>query len=194
MSGDFDAPRASDVLDYLLTRFSVSPKHLVEPGPDAHALRLAARAALRAPDHRHLTPFRFAVVPSNRRDALGRLFEQAALRHGHHAAQAAAEARRAWNGPVLVAVIARIVADHPEVPEHEQWLCAGGALMNFLNALHLMGYGAKMLSGRKASDPAVRAAFCGPGETLVGWIAIGTPVTRSTPKHDDDPRSILSEW
>lgn len=189
-----DAPRPGDVLEYLLARFSVGPKHLVEPGPDARQLLAAARAALRTPDHRHLTPFRFAVVPPHRREALARLFEASARRFGHDAADVAAEGRRAWNGPVLVAVIARITPDHPEVPEHEQWISAGGALMNFLNALHLMGYGAKMLSGRKAGDPAVRAAFCGPGETLVGWIVTGTPTTSSKPKHDDDPRSVLGEW
>lgn len=194
MHGDADRDGPGDVLDYLLARHSVSPKHLVAPGPDARALRTAARAALRAPDHRHLVPFRFAVVPGERREALARLFERAASRHGHGAAQAAVEGRRAWNGPVLVAVIARIAPDHPEVPPHEQWITVGGALTNFLDALHLMGYGAKMLSGRKAADPEVRDAFCRPGETLVGWIAAGTPKVRASARHDDDPDAVLGEW
>ena len=186
-------PASQDVLAFLTERYSVGPKHLVAPGPDADQLALAARAALRAPDHRHLVPFRFAVVPDDARPALARLFEDAARRHGDDEAEAAAEGRRAWNGPVLVALVVRL-STHPEVPEHEQWLAAGGALANFLNALHLMGFGAKMLSGRKASDPAVQAAFCGPGERLAGWIVAGTPTARAKPKHEDDPAGVLHAW
>lgn len=186
-------PGPQDILDWLAARFSVGPKHLAPPGPDAAQLAHAARAALRTPDHRHLVPYRFAVVPDDARPVLARLFEDAARRHGDDDDEAAAEGRRAWNGPVLVAVIVRL-STHPEVPEHEQWLAAGGALMNFLNALHLMGFGAKMLSGRKAQDPAVQAAFCGPGERLAGWIVAGTPTTRSRPKHDDDPDKVLDLW
>ncbi len=191
---DSGSAGAREVLQFLLGRHSVGPKHLAEPGPDAGQLLAAARAALRAPDHRHMTPFRFAVVPSQRRAELARLFEDAARRHGHPDADIAAEGRRAWNGPVLVAMIARITPGQPEVPEHEQWISAGGALMNFLNALHLMGYGAKMLSGRKAGEPAIVEAFCGPGETLVGWIVTGTPTAAARARHDDDPAQVIGEW
>jgi hypothetical protein len=62
-----------------------------------------------------------------------------------------------------------------EVPEHEQWMTAGAALMNLLNALHLMGFGAKTLSGNSVADPAVARAFCGPAERLVAWVVAGTP-------------------
>jgi len=73
--------------------------------------------------------------------------------------------------PVRVAVLARIDLGHPMVPAHEQWACVGGALTNLLNAAHALGFGGKMLSGAKARHPAVQPAFCGPGETLLGWIA-----------------------
>ena len=54
----------------------------------------------------------------------------------------------------------------------------GCTLSNFMNVLHLMGFGAKLLSGRKAADPEIARALCEDGETLVGWIVIGTPRTR----------------
>ena len=95
---------------------------------------------------------------------------------------------------MLIAVIGRITRDQVEVPEHEQWLCAGAALMNFLNALHLMGFGAKMLSGRKAGDPDVIRAFCAPGETLAGWIAVGTPTAAPKARHHDDPAQVIGPW
>ena len=187
-------PDASDVLHYLLARYSVGPKHLRAPGPTRAQLLAATSTALRAPDHEHLVPFRFAVVADAQRADLARLFEAAALRAGHTAEEARDDGRRAWNGPVLVAFVARIDPAHPKVPAHEQWLCAGGALANFLNALHLMGFGAKVLSGRKAADPQVGAAFCVPGEALVGWIVAGTPSAAAHARVEDDPAQVLGDW
>ena len=46
----------------LLGRHSQGIRHLGEPGPDDAALRTMATAALRAPDHAGLVPFRFVVV------------------------------------------------------------------------------------------------------------------------------------
>ena len=88
---------------------------------------------------------------------------------------------RALRPPVTVAVVARLDLGHPQVPAHEQWACIGGALTNFLNAAQALGFGGKMLSGAKARDPGLIAAFCEPGETLLGWIAMGTPVPSDKP-------------
>lgn len=188
------SPDALDVLGFLLNRYSVGPKKLVPPGPAAHELRAAAQAALRAPDHEHLVPFRLALVPEAARPALAVLFEACARRAGHDENEARDEGRRAWNGPVLVAAIARIDEAHPKVPAREQWMCLGGALTNFLNALHLMGYGAKLLSGRKVDDPGLRAAFCDQGEQLVGWIVAGTPTAAAHARVEDDPDSVFGQW
>ena len=55
-------------------------------------------------------------------------------------------------------------------------------------------YGAKIVSGRKARDAAISRAFCTPGETLVGWIAAGTPSKLVHPRHNDNPDAILRVW
>jgi len=179
----------------LLGRHSQGIKHLAEPAPDAAQLALMAEAALRAPDHASLVPFRFAVVRGAARERLAALFVQAAAAAGKDAEAAALDAERARRAPVTVAVIARIDMGHPQVPAHEQWMAVGGALANFLNAAHLMGFAGKMLSGRKARDPQVVAAFCGPGETLIGWIGLGTatraPSARSSKPGGD---TVLHDW
>jgi len=77
------------------------------------------------------------------------------------------------------------------VPEHEQCTAVGGAIANAVNALHFMGYGAKMVAGARARDPAIVAAHCGEGETLVGWIAAGTMDGPAKPRGEIDPRAIL---
>ena len=66
--------------------------------------------------------------------------------------------------------------------------------MNFLNALHLMGYGAKVLSGASIYDADVQQAFCAPGETLLCWIVTGTPTRSAHSRYSDDAALILSDW
>jgi nitroreductase len=184
-----------DALELLLARQSVGIKHLAEPGPDEAELQRMAQAALRAPDHAGLVPFRFAVVRGAARAQLGELFVRAARGAGKDEAGAALDAERAQRAPVTVAVIARLDPGHPQAPVHEQWACLGGALSYFLLAAHLMGYGGKMLSGGKVRDPAIQAAFCRPGEQLVGWVALGTPVG-SPARRLDKPRAadVIGDW
>lgn len=165
-------------LQALLGRYSVGPKHLVEPGPGEAELALMVQAALRAPDHGELLPWRFKIVRGAARQRMAELFAQAARAAGKDEAAAALDAERALRPPVSVAVVARIDLGHPQVPAHEQWAAVGGALAQFLSAAHLLGYGGKMLSGAKVRDPQIAAAFCEPGETLVGWIALGTPAKK----------------
>lgn len=186
-------PDPQAVLEHLLRRHSIGPRQLAAPGPTPAELRLAARAAMRAPDHKRLSPVRLIEIPDARRAELAALFEDFAQRSGRSEAEAQEESARAWNGPALVALAARLDAE-AGVPAHEQWIAVGGALANFMNALHLMGYGAKMLSGRKAADPRITAALCEPGETLVGWIAIGTPTAAARARGEDDPERILRSW
>lgn len=179
----------------LLSRHSLGIKHLVEPGPSDAQLALMAQAALRAPDHASLVPFRFKLVRGDARQRLALLFEQAARDAGKDDAGAALDAERAARAPVTVAVVARIDLGHPLVPAHEQWLAVGGALANFLNAAHLLGFAGKMLSGAKARQPAIVAAFCAPGETLVGWVAIGTPARALRARGDKAaPADVLVDW
>jgi nitroreductase len=182
-------------LQTLLSRQSLGGKHLVEPGPDDEALALMAAAALRAPDHAELVPFAFKLVRGAARQQLARLFEQAAREAGKDEAAARIDAERALRAPVTVAVVARIDLGHPLVPAHEQWMAVGGALAQWLSAAHALGYAGKMLSGAKVRHPAVQAAFCGPGETLVGWVALGTPAAPLKPHRPKaEVNEVLKEW
>ncbi|MFY9461502.1 MAG: nitroreductase [Aquabacterium commune] len=181
-------------LEFLAQRYSVGPKYLTEPAPDLTALRKAVAVALRAPDHRSLRPFRFCVVPTSARPRLAELFAGNAARRGHGADEVERARERAWNGPALIALIGRVGPNSQDVPESEQWVCLGAGLMNFLNALHLQGFGAKVLSGESVRDEFVRAAFCTAGETLVAWIVAGTPSKRSAPKAEDDVDGAIAVW
>jgi len=193
-AGAQEHPALAEALDMLALRYSVGPKFLALPAPTAAHWRRAAELALRAPDHGGLQPFRFVIVPDAQRPALAELFARDALRRGH-TAEAVDKARaRAFNGPGLAALVGRVRADVAGVPAHEQWLCVGAALMNFLNALHLMGFGAKTLSGASVADPDITAAFCAEGETLVSWVVAGRPTRAAHPKRVDAAPPVISQW
>lgn len=162
------------VLQSLLSRHSLGGKHLIEPGPDDAALALMAEAALHAPDHGRLVPFRFVVVRGGQREQLAALFAAAARDSGKGDEGARFDAERVLCVPVSVAVLARIDSGHPQVPAHEQWCAVGGALASFMHAAHALGFAGKMLSGNKVRHPQIQAAFCAAGETLLGWISLGT--------------------
>ena len=182
-------------LGVLLGRYSLGPKHLGEPGPDDVALQVMVQAALRAPDHGGLVPFRFAIIRGPQRVAFADLLERAAIEAGKADAAAALDRERALRAPVTLAVLARIDLGHPLAPGHEQWMAVGGAVTHLLTAAHALGYGGKMLSGSKVRSPNVVAAFCAPGETLVGWISLGTPLRAASPGHTKRvPDGLMADW
>jgi len=182
-------------LETLISRHSLGSKHLVEPGPDEAQIALMAEAALHAPDHAELVPFRFRLVRGAARQGLAALFAQAARDAGKGDDDAALDAERARRAPMTVALVARIDLGHPIVPAHEQWVAVGGALANFVNAAHALGFAGKMLSGAKVRHPALQAAFCDAGETLVGWIALGTAARpTATRAAKADAAAICRDW
>ena len=66
-----------DALELLLKRVSVP--RLQDPAPTAEQLNLMLRAALRAPDHGQIRPWRFVTVQGDDRKALGKLFVEGLL-------------------------------------------------------------------------------------------------------------------
>lgn len=190
---DPEAPLSS-AIETLLQRHSVGPRWVTEPGPSERELATAIACALRAPDHGLLRPWRAVQIDRPQRTVLGDLFVRIALDLGRNAEDAAAEVERAQRGPVLLAWIARIQPDIDDVPVHEQWMSAGGALTLFLTALHAMGYGAKTLSGRKCRHPLLQQVFCGPQEHLVAFVTVGTPVRASRPRGHDTIENFFGPW
>lgn len=184
----------SDLLHLLAQRFSVGPKYLEAPGPTMAQWQCAAGLAERAPDHGGLQPFRFVVIDDDQRAVLAELFAQGARDRGQAPEDIDRARSRAYNGPGLAALVARVRDDVPDVPVNEQWMCVGAALMNFLNALHLMGFGAKSLSGLSVSDRAVASAFCAEGEQLSCWIVAGHASRRAHPRHDPRAQALLGSW
>jgi nitroreductase len=184
------------LLSAMLTRRSVSPKRLCGPGPSADELALMVDAALRAPDHGGLVPWRLIEFPQDRRSALAKLFEDEKRRRDPIASdEDLGRAREhATHAPVVLAFVTR-----PErnvlVPMHEQWLSAGAALGQLLLAAHTLGYGAIMLSGERCQDEPLRAALgLESHETLAGFISIGAIAKAPPPAKRPGRERVLSQW
>lgn len=181
-------------LDQLLSRRSVGP--LQEPAPAGADLDLILDAALRAPDHGRLRPWRFVVIRGEARLAFGEKLGEAAAVRDPANASALAERYRAWvrRTPMLIGVGA--VVKPGNIPEIEQLLAAGAAAMNMLNALHMLGYGGMWVTGPNTYDPAVNTllGFEAPSR-LVGFLTVGTPAPSTAPIPARPERAAhVAEW
>jgi len=187
-------PDTNDLLARLANRHSVGFKYLTYPAPDLAQLETAARVASRAPDHAMLRPFRFVLIGEEQRPRLAELFAADAAQRGQDAEAVKRARERAFNGPALLAMVVRVRTDVPGVPPHEQWLSAGAGLMNLLNALHLMGFAAKVLSGPSVRNPQIAEAFCETDECLSAWILAGTALHPLAPRCHPNPPPLFSCW
>jgi len=177
-------PRATlaHTLASLLQRRSVAPRRLGLPAPTRDELGLMLQAALRGPDHARLAPWRVVEFSTTERPALARRFEAEKLRRDpvatEHDRMVARE--HALLPPLLLGFVFSPRA-RTQVPLREQWLAAGAALGNLLNAAHLLGYGASILSGERCFDAQlVRELGLVDPEELAGFISIGS-VARTPP-------------
>lgn len=185
------------IIAAIQNRRSVAPRRLTAPGPDDEAVRLIISAALAAPDHARLRPWRFLRISDQARDQLATIFAEAAreLDSGLVNDALAKEAEKARHGPCLIAAIARIAEDHPVTPVTEQWASVGAAIQNMLLAAEDLGYRAMIVSGKKVKAGRFRQAFgLSDGEHLVGFVAIGTPSAPPSPIERPQVDDYLKDW
>lgn len=185
------------VMDALLKRRSGNARALAAPGPDQVGIDAIVFAASRAPDHGRLVPFRFLQVAEGARPRLADLLEAAsrALDPALPAAEIERAREKADQGPVILAVVARIEADHPKIPASDQWLSVGAALENMLLAVQSLGFAAAIRSGRFLETAPMRAGFgLADNEHLVSLVAIGTPVEWPPEKPKPALERVFGVW
>lgn len=184
----------NDILQFLQRRNS-SPR-LVEPAPSASDLQSIFRAALRAPDHAWLRPWRFITIAGERRRDFGLVLEGCLRQRKPDAEEAALEkARNApLRAPLLVVVVARL-SDHPKVPAIEQRLSAGCAAHAILLAAEACGYAGIWRTGDAAFDRAVMTALgLAPNEEITGFIYLGSRDGAGKNLPSLDTAEFVSSW
>ncbi len=186
-----------DAWEALITRQSVPPAMLQEPAPDDAELAELLAAAVCAPDHGAIRPWRFVAIRGEGRDALADIFVEALKNRAPEADEAAIEKerQRPLRAPLIVAVCAITNPSHPKVPVIEQIVSAGAAAHNLLIACHVHGYGAIMLTGDNAYDQTVQAASgLEAKDALVGFVYIGTPKQELRAKKRPPVERFLTVW
>ncbi|MGN6817743.1 MAG: nitroreductase family protein [Sphingomonas sp.] len=185
----------STPLSLLSTRRSGKPRDLAAPGPDQAQLDQILEIAARTPDHGKLAPWRFVIVPADKRAALAKVITDAYRAERPQAARLEIEALEqfATQAPALV-----VVLSSPKVESHiplwEQQLSAGAAGMNLLHAAHALGFAGGWLTGWSAYSDAVRDAFGAEPERVAGFIFLGTPGKQLEERPRPDLKKIISIW
>lgn len=183
-------------VDVLLSRRSV--KFVQAPAPSNDELALILEAAMRAPDHGRLRPWRFTII---RGDDIGQLADMAFARikeAGVELAPGKEESARRWLArvPLLIAVACRIDHSITKIPEHERLLATGAAVANMLNAAHMLGYGAFWSTGvgTYVDGVAEGLGFDPLDYTFMGYVSLGTPIDPVQPVERPDFRDYVTEW
>jgi nitroreductase len=183
-----------EALDVLLNRVSVP--RLIDPAPDAAQREILFNAAMRAPDHGQLRPFRFITVEGSARERMGEMLAQALQASGTEITPQALEKARLGplRAPLVVVVVARL-QEHYKVPKTEQLITAGCAAHSVLLASYALGIGAVWRTGELAYSPLVAKGFgLADGEQVIAFLYLGTPQNPPRVAGKVDAVDFVSEW
>lgn len=183
-----------DALDALHNRVSIP--RVTGPAPTTEQREALFRAALRAPDHQRLRPWRFLTVEGTGLEQLGELFTAAELaRVGDPTAETVLRAKQLpLRAPLLIIAISS-PKHHAKVPELEQDMSCAVAVGNMLIAAHAMGLGAVWRTGELATDALVREGLgLTAQEKIVAFLYVGQPAREGRPVPELDSRDFVRRW
>jgi nitroreductase len=165
-----------DAIEALRTRYS--GRTLTEPAPSGATLDIILECAARAPDHGRLRPWRFILIESEQRAALGNLMAECMLRAKPASTPETLERerRKAFRAPLII-VVAAVPVPEAKIPVLEQMLAAGAAAQNIMLAAFAQGFNAMWKTGDAAYDPEVKRAFgLQATDSIVGFLYLGTDI------------------
>jgi nitroreductase len=183
-----------ETLEALHSRNSVTS--LSEPVPTPEEMKMVFQAALRAPDHAWLRPWKFIQVTGEGRKKLGDAFLRTATAVIGDLSEALV--KKAKNAPLRAPMVLVLIADiteHPKVPEIEQIISTGAAAQNMLLALHDLGYAAVWRTGKMAFNSEITKQMELPeSNRVIGYLYVGTPTGRVKEIPKLDMNKFVSFW
>jgi nitroreductase len=162
-----------DLIEALNTR--ATAKTYGSDAPSKEHLAVALQAAVRAPDHGRLRPWRFMLIEGSQRQKFGDLLAGSAKRRvpGLSDGDLQRERDKALRAPMIILVGCRVVPG-TKVPAIEQILAAGAATQNLLLALHAQGYAAAWKTGEGAYDSEVKKSLgLEVDDYIIGFVYVG---------------------
>jgi nitroreductase len=186
---------AALALAMITSRQNILPKRLAAPGPTPEQVQAMFCCAAAAPDHGMLMPWRFVVVPPDKRALLAQVFGQALLERDANATpEQVAQARdKAFRAPFLALVVARLGPCEPDIDPLERMVSVGAAIQNILLCAHSQGFGSGLTSGQAMRSEAMRR-WCqlAEGEHAVCSINVGTVNRRKPARLRPDMSAFVS--
>jgi nitroreductase len=184
-----------DAMEVLRRRYSASK--LGELSPPAEAIEAMLEAAVRAPDHGRLRPWRLILIEGEARRALGDLLAESLARRNPLAGEPvlAREREKALRAPLIIVVATRFDLS-AKIPVVEQIVCAGCAAHGLILASFAQGLGAFWRTGEAAYDEAVKGALgIGADDLILGFIYIGTDAGAAPPSRPRPPvQDFAQRW
>lgn len=174
-----------DYWSAVAARRHVSLRRLVAPGPDAAQLQRIVEMAAHAPDHGLLLPWRFILIPEERRGALGEVFAEALLLRDPACGAEALDAARAkaFHAPCLLVAVARDNPDAAAIPKSEKLVSLGCAIQNVLVGAQALGFASGLASGAAMDSAGMRRLLrLDAQEQAICFIGVGTAASDKAPR------------
>lgn len=179
-----------EALELIINRRS-QPR-LTAPAPAGEALENIKRAALRAPDHGGLKPWRFIICQGKGLDKLGTLFEQSAIDNDKTEQQIQRAPQLPHRAPMIV-VITTAYQEHQKVPEIEQFASASCAAMAMQMAAIAQGFQGMWRTGEYAHCDIVKEGLGVSQENeIVGFLYLGTSSQDAPPRPELPPSDFFT--
>lgn len=195
---DGSAKQQQSLREGLLKRQSVPPRLVDGPAPSLADIDEMLAAAVCAPDHGAIRPWRFHVIQGDALHRLGDIFAEALTKRDPDASREdiEKEKNRPLRAPLVIAACAKIdLSRADKIPAVEQVVAVAAACQNILLAAHDKGYGAILLTGGNARDPHVKAAFgLDESDEIVSFVYIGTPSGPTFEKERPDAAEFTTIW
>ena len=185
-----------DALKAISRRRSIG--RLVEPAPTEEELHTLINAAVVAPDHGRMRPWRFVILRGEAKDAFGEVMVKALRRRCAEPTEAQlVKERTKLNRAPLVVVVAAARPPVDKVPWEEQLMAVAAAIQNMLIAATALGYASMWRTGDPAYDTTVKSALgLHDDDAIVGFVYLGTPAEGSE-KPPNEPilaTDMVTHW
>lgn len=174
---------------------------LRDPGPSHDEITTLIRAAISAPDHGKLRPWRFIVFTGTSRSRFGDIMAEAMILRNKDRtptlteSQLEKERNKFLRAPVVIATIVKVGLDS-NIPPIEQYAAVISACQNILLAATSLGYGSMWRTGEPAYDPQIKKSLgLNNTDMIAGFLYLGTidPQFETSDK-TLDPNDYLAYW
>ena len=140
-------------------------------------------AAVQAPNHYKVRPWRFVVMTGAGREKLGEAMARSTTASKPDATED--DLRKDRAKPLRAPVVIAVAVDKPgltKAKEIENVCATAAAVQNMLLAAHALGLAAMWRTGPSAADPAIKQFFGWESDQhLIGFVYIGYPQHEATP-------------